>query len=94
MYYGAADVFHREDVLAPVFQKKPEGCRTVCYCFAVTEDQILREVEAAGASASAERIKSLVRDDRCACEVRNPQGGCCLGNVTALVRSRERVPAR
>lgn len=85
VYFGA-DVFGREDVLVPVFQKEPEGRRRVCYCFDVTEDQVLREVEATGRSASAERIKTLVRDERCACEVRNPQGSCCLGNVTALAR--------
>lgn len=70
-----------------MFQKAAEGLRTVCYCFEIAEDQIRREVEAAGVSASAERIKTLVRDDRCACEVRNPQGACCLGNVAAVVRS-------
>jgi Zinc binding domain len=91
VYFGASEVFRRDDVLVPVFQKEPDGKRLVCYCFDVAEDQILREVEASGASASAERIRALVRDDRCACELRNPQGSCCLGNVTALVRSVEAV---
>lgn len=86
VYFGAGDVFSREDVLVPVFQKEPEGLRTVCYCFDVTEDQIRREVQATGASVSAERIRVLLRDDRCACEVRNPQGTCCLGNVAAVAR--------
>ncbi len=94
VYFGAGDVFRREDLLVPVFQKEPEGRRTVCYCFDVTEDQICREVDATGASASAERIRALVRNERCACEVRNPQGNCCLGNVTALVRSTEGVCVR
>ena len=85
--FSAGDVFRREDVLVRVFQKEPEGRRTVCYCLDVTEDQVRREVEATGTSASAERIKALVRDDRCACEVRNPQGACCLGNVTAVAKA-------
>lgn len=94
VYFGEDAVFRREDVLVPVFQKEAEGSRTICYCFEVTEDRIRREVEAAGVSASAERIKALVQGDRCACEMRNPQGVCCLGNVTGVVRSVQRHRVR
>ena len=85
VYYGGDASFRREDVLVPVFQKETEIGRAVCYCFAVSEEQIRLEVETSGDSASAERIKSLVQAGRCACEVRNPQGACCLGNVSAVV---------
>jgi hypothetical protein len=87
VYFGEDEIFRREDVLVPVFQKEPEGVRLVCYCFAVGEDQIRQEIEVSGTSASAERIKSLVQAGRCACEVRNPQGSCCLGSVTVVVKS-------
>jgi hypothetical protein len=87
VYYGPGDSFRREDVLVPVFQKQAEGGRTVCYCFAVSEDEIRQEVEVTGASASAERIKALVQSGRCACELRNPQGSCCLGNVFAVAKA-------
>ncbi len=89
VYFGGGDVFRREDVAAPVYQKEPEGGRTVCYCLAVGEEEIQREVETTGRSASAERIKALVQAERCACEVRNPQGTCCLGNVTAVAKAAE-----
>lgn len=91
VYFGAGDVFRRGDVLVPVYQKEPHGRRTVCYCFDVTEDRILREFEEGGASPSAQRVRALVRENRCACELRNPQGGCCLGNIAALMRSVEGV---
>lgn len=87
VYFQDAEGFRREDLLVPVFQKEAEGGRTVCYCFGISEDEIRREVETFGFSASAHRIKMLVRSGRCACEVRNPQGTCCLGNVIALVRT-------
>jgi hypothetical protein len=93
VYFGQDEVFRREDLLVPVFQKEPEGGRTVCYCFAVSEDEIRREVEASGRSATAVRIKTLVQAERCACEVRNPQGSCCLGNVTAVAKAAEAVAA-
>jgi bacterioferritin-associated ferredoxin len=87
VYFRDGEVFRREDVQVPVFQKETEGIRTICYCFGISEDQIRREVGALGSSASAERIKALVQSDRCACEVRNPQGTCCLGNVMAVAGS-------
>lgn len=94
VYFGLGEVFRREDVLVPVFQKEPAGDRTVCYCFAVSEGDIRREVEASGRSTAVERITELVKADRCACEVRNPQGTCCLGNVAAVVKAAQiEVPA-
>jgi hypothetical protein len=94
VYFGLSEVFRRDDVLVPVFQKEPAGDRTVCYCFAVSEDDIRREVEASGRSTAVERITELVKADRCACEVRNPQGTCCLGNVAAVVKAAQiEVPA-
>lgn len=94
VYFGRGEVFRREDVLVPVFQKEPTGDRTVCYCFAVSEGDIRREVEASGRSTALERITELVKAERCACEVRNPQGACCLGNVAAVVQAAQiEVPA-
>lgn len=87
VYFGLGEVFRREDVLVPVFQKEPAGERTVCYCFAVSEHDIRREIEARSRSTAVERITALVKSDRCACEVRNPQGTCCLGNVMGAVKA-------
>lgn len=94
VYFGEGELFFREDVLVPVFQKEPEGERTVCYCFAVSEGDIRSEVESSGRSKAADRIKALVQAERCACEVRNPQGSCCLGNVTAVAMAAEAVGRR
>ena len=87
VYFGLGEVFRCEDVLVPVFQKEPAGGRTICYCFAVSEGDIRREIEATSGSTVVERITRLVESDRCACEVRNPQGTCCLGNLTAAVKA-------
>lgn len=84
VYFGANEAFLREDVIVPVFQKEPAGQRIVCYCFGVGEDDVRRERLDAGRSRASERITALVKVGRCACEVKNPQGSCCLGNVAAL----------
>lgn len=96
VYFGRGVVFRRDEILVPVFQKEPAGDRTVCYCFAVTEREIRREVEASGRSTVGQRITDLVKADRCACEVKNPQGSCCLGNIASVATAAtpEAVAAR
>lgn len=83
VYFGMDEAFDREEIVVPVFQKEPPGERPVCYCFGIGETDIRRELEQTGRSTAGERITALVKAERCACEVRNPQGSCCLGNVAA-----------
>lgn len=85
VYFRGDDVFRREDVGTPVFQKEPGGGRVVCYCLGIGEDEIRQEAAVLGRPTAADRIKALVQSTRCACDVRNPQGSCCLGNVMELV---------
>ncbi len=85
VYFGPECIFIREDVNVAVFQKERPGERTVCYCFDVTESDLRRELVEGGRPTASERITDLIKADRCACEVRNPQGSCCLGNVTSVV---------
>ena len=87
VYFGEGEAFAREDVAVPVFQKEAAGDRTVCYCFAISEADLRREIAQTGRSAVAQRIAEHVRAGRCACEVRNPQGNCCLGSVAAVVKA-------
>ena len=86
VYFRPDSTFERSDLVVPVFQKEQPGARTVCYCFAITEEDIARELTERGRSSASERVTQLVKDERCGCEVRNPQGSCCLGNVAAAER--------
>jgi Zinc binding domain len=93
VYFGDRESFRREDLAAPVFQKETPGARVVCYCLGIREDRIHQEMEDAGASASADRIRELVRSGQCRCDVVNPQGTCCLGQVAGIERSFDRAAA-
>lgn len=86
VYFALTDRFRTEEIAVPVFQKEPPGARTVCYCFAITEGDIGRELAVSGRSTVVDRISALVKAGRCACEAKNPQGSCCLGNVAAVVK--------
>lgn len=91
VYFGLdgdeVEIFKREEIVARVFQKEAAGERTVCYCFAVSEGDIRRELAETGRSTAGDRIAALVKAERCACEVKNPQGRCCLGNVAAATQA-------
>lgn len=89
VYFGPSQRFRIDDLGVTVFQKKLRGARTVCYCFGVTVGDIEAELTASGRSTAVERISALVKAERCACEIKNPQGSCCLANVSAVVRSAE-----
>jgi len=84
VYFGDGETFGRGEVAVPVFQKEAAGDRTLCYCFAISEGDLQREIAETGRTTAAQRIAGQVRAGRCACEVRNPQGSCCLGNVVAV----------
>ena len=72
-----------------MWQKLPFGTRPVCYCFGESEASIRAEFEACRRSLAAERIREHITAGRCACELRNPRGTCCLGDVIAAVKRVE-----
>ncbi len=57
----------------------------VCYCFRQTPGSIRAELSETGRSTVVEAITEGIQAGQCACDIRNPQGSCCLGNVRALI---------
>jgi hypothetical protein len=87
VYFGAeGGHFTTADVRVPVWQKLPYGGRPICYCFGESEASIQSEIESTGKSTAIERVRDHISAERCACEVRNPRGACCLGDVIAAVK--------
>ncbi len=74
--------FRRGDLLVRVGVKENNDSGLVCYCFGITRKDIGDEIRQTGKSTVPERIKAEVKAGNCACEVKNPSGKCCLGNVT------------
>jgi hypothetical protein len=85
-------VYRRDDLRVPVWEKEPFGARMICYCFGENEADMQAEIAATGTSDVVARIRAHIAARRCACEVRNPRGVCCLGDVIAAV-ARVRVLA-
>lgn len=83
--------FTTDDVRERVWQKEAPGDRTLCYCFGENEADISREIERTGRSEAVQRVRAHIAAKRCACEVRNPRGACCLGDLVAAVERLHQV---
>ncbi len=82
VYYAADGTqFRKEHVRVRVGVKETEDPVPVCYCFGVTERMIHEEIQRTGRSSASTRIRSEVKAGNCRCEVENPSGQCCLGEV-------------
>ena len=82
-------VFTTLDLRVPVWQKQPAGTRMVCYCFDENEASMARELAETGRCDASQRVRDHIAAGRCACEVRNPRGTCCLGDVMKAVAQIE-----
>lgn len=90
VYFGdAGDRFGTEDVRVPVWHKQAPGSRHLCYCFGETESVIRHELIQSARADVVDRIREHIAAERCACDVRNPRGVCCLGDVIAAVKRME-----
>jgi CopZ-like zinc binding protein len=83
-----APLFRRGDLTVRVGVKETADPIPVCYCFGFTRKDIENEIAAKGRSTVAERISAEVSRGNCACEVKNPSGKCCLGDVSRIATDR------
>jgi len=76
-----APTFRREDLLVRVGVKEDRDPIPICYCFGVMRKDIQDEIAQAGRARIADLIRAEVKSGNCACEVKNPSGKCCLGDI-------------
>ncbi len=80
-------LFRKHDLSVSVGVKEPDDpSAPACYCFGWTPEKIRAELSATGRSTVIDQIKAQVKAGNCYCEVTNPQGSCCLGNVAKAVQ--------
>jgi Zinc binding domain len=87
VYYAGEVVLEKSDLRVPVNFKEKKYQGPVCYCFNHTVTSIRAEWQSSGRSSAAEMITKEIQAGRCACEVKNPSGTCCLGDVTRVEKS-------
>lgn len=79
------NTYQKKDIKVSVFQKDDSSDVPVCYCFGWTKEKIKQSVEN-GLVDPVEHIRENIKENRCGCEVNNPQGSCCLGNVNGYMK--------
>lgn len=85
-FHPDGDSLRKPDVRVRVGLKETDDPVPICYCFGFTEAMAVDEIRATGKSTIPQRIADEVKAGNCACEIRNPQGTCCLGNVNLAVK--------
>jgi len=86
IYFRDERILRQDDIKVIVGLKEGATPATVCYCFKWTKEKIKKELIQSKISTSVEDIKTKMDTIGCACEVLNPSGGCCLGDVGKAVK--------
>lgn len=86
LYFSDGWTAMKMDARVRVGLKEHSDPVPLCYCFAFTQADVLAEVQATGSCTISERITAEVRANHCACEVNNPSGHCCLGDVRRVIK--------
>lgn len=73
------------DIKVAVHQKDGSVTTPICYCFDWTKKKIKQYSEEGIPPNPVEHIRENIKENRCGCEINNPQGSCCLGNVTKFI---------
>jgi hypothetical protein len=84
-------VFTVDDLRTTVGVKASKDPIPLCYCFGFDESHLREEIAETGTTTIPERISYLIREGLCACDVRNPSGKCCLGEV---IRTAKKIADR
>jgi hypothetical protein len=76
------ETFIRKQIRERVYQKEPNSEDVlICYCF----QHHVVDVHTDGEAIIAD-IRAGIKERQCACDWRNPQGDCCLGNVLQILK--------
>ena len=84
VYFSSETTFRKPDIKVRVGIKETEDPVPLCYCFDYTPAKIEGEIARLGSSSARAIITREVQAGHCACEVRNPKGSCCLGDVARV----------
>ena len=93
VYFSERGLFRKADLKVRVGRKETEDPIPLCYCFDYSRADIRQDVEEKGSTDILERIKAEVEAGYCACEVKNPSGHCCLGDVTRVIQEAKALLA-
>jgi len=86
---AAGSLFRKECLTVRVGQKEKGDSSLICYCFGFTLGNIRRDLATRGKTDILALVRAEVKAGHCACEVKNPQGSCCLGDIAKAIKAIE-----
>lgn len=82
VYYDAQGREIRKGQLSvEVWQKEAPGDVPVCYCFGFSARDIMEDARRHSPPAIPRIVRDKIEAGLCACDVKNPKGSCCLGDI-------------
>ena len=78
---GRGDSYRVGNIRVSVFQKSDDPSRPVCYCFDHTVADVVSELRRMGRNTVLDEVVAKCREGLDRCELENPQGTCCIGNI-------------
>jgi hypothetical protein len=90
VYFSGQAVLEKPDLKVRVGIKETADPIPLCYCFDYSQEDVSRDIEATGSTTILEEIKAEVQGGFCACEVKNPSGACCLGDITRAIQEAKK----
>jgi len=86
VYFRNNEILRQKDMSTIVGLKDGASPATVCYCFEWTKEKIKTQIQESGETNALEDIKAKMESPGCSCEILNPSGACCLGDVTKAIK--------
>jgi len=87
VYFRDTEILTQKELEVTVGLKEGANPAMVCYCFDWTKEKIQAELDATGKTTALEDIKAKMENPGCSCEILNPSGGCCLGDVGKAIKA-------
>ncbi|PHR71083.1 MAG: hypothetical protein COA66_10200 [Arcobacter sp.] len=85
IYFKKGQILKQSDVKFSIGIKENSKPATVCFCFNWSKERIEDQIRDSGTTTALEEIKEKVKNKACNCEVQNPKGKCCMGDVKKAI---------
>lgn len=79
----------QSDVVTDIGFKTNSNTKTICYCFRHTKQEIIDDYLINNESNIEMDVRKKVKEKLCTCEVSNPKGKCCLGDIRTVIKGVE-----
>jgi len=76
----------KDQLSVKVWQKEEVGDIPVCYCFEYSAKAIMEDARRNSPPSIPLNIRDKVKAGLCICDIKNPKGTCCLGDVAFWVK--------